>query len=175
MFSSPKQLPYPYAKVPNDNEEDRDHVPKTGAWKPLQQAFKSRWAHHIKLGAYAVLLLLMGFFLGYAFEQRHLGTRSHLELSVQPRLFKMERVFGDKPSRESSSAWDTLMPKRGGFFNHPKIAPKRSAYAVFHQLHCLVRFHDAVFKQGLTSTERSSRSLLDYPRCCSVTHCAQCQ
>ncbi|KAH3939742.1 hypothetical protein HBI56_224370 [Parastagonospora nodorum] len=174
MFSSPKQLPYPYAKVPNDNEEDRDHVPKTGAWKPLQQAFKSRWAHHIKLGAYAVLLLLMGFFLGYAFEQRHLGTRSHLELSVQPRLFKMERVFGDKPSRESSSAWDTLMPKRGGFFNHPKIAPKRSAYAVFHQLHCLNALREAYWTTLDAAVSPTALNVNDIPFEVSPVHMRHC-
>jgi hypothetical protein len=83
--------------------------------------------------------MCIGFFLGQGFAQRGSSFSSSLALAVNPHLFKMEAIYGAKPSNESDTAWNALMPKRGGFFNHPKIAPERSAYAVFHQLHCLVR------------------------------------
>jgi hypothetical protein len=46
--------------------------------------------------------------------------------------------FGDAPNPVTEAAWDNLLPKQGGFFQHPTIAPVRSDFAVFHQLHCLV-------------------------------------
>lgn len=30
-----------------------------------------------------------------------------------------------------------MFPAEGGFFIHPQIAPTRSTFSVFHQLHCL--------------------------------------
>jgi hypothetical protein len=41
-------------------------------------------------------------------------------------------------STASNAAWKALIPHRGGFFNHPTIAPQRSVFSVFHELHCLV-------------------------------------
>ncbi|KAF2250332.1 hypothetical protein BU26DRAFT_379493, partial [Trematosphaeria pertusa] len=57
-------------------------------------------------------------------------------LATEEKMFRQEQLFGE-PSNASNAAWGALFPKRGGFFNHPDIAPERSAYAVFHQLHCL--------------------------------------
>lgn len=54
-------------------------------------------------------------------------------------VFRYDRTFGDRPSNKSDEAWHALFPEQGGFFRHPKLAPKRSALAVYHQLHCLVK------------------------------------
>ena len=53
-------------------------------------------------------------------------------------VFKYNRTFGEVSSNETIRAWEELFPEQGGFFRHPTIAPKRSAFSVFHQLHCLV-------------------------------------
>jgi hypothetical protein len=53
-------------------------------------------------------------------------------------LFRYNRTFGEPPSEVTNAAWESLFPKHGGFFVHPDLAPERSAFSVFHQLHCLV-------------------------------------
>ena len=75
-----------------------------------------------------------------------------LEMQVNTRseVFRYNRTFGEASSNSSNAAWSELFPKQGGFFKHPIIAPQRSAFAVFHQLHCLVRNVDTT-----TSTEFS--------------------
>ena len=55
-------------------------------------------------------------------------------------VFKYNRTFGDVPSNYTNQAWEDLFPLQGGFFKHPDLAPERSAFSVFHQLHCLVSF-----------------------------------
>jgi hypothetical protein len=54
------------------------------------------------------------------------------------KIFVYDKKFGEV-STEADLAWKGLFPRHGGFFNHPTIAPQRSTFAVFHQLHCLVR------------------------------------
>ncbi|KAF2687592.1 hypothetical protein K458DRAFT_466989 [Lentithecium fluviatile CBS 122367] len=53
------------------------------------------------------------------------------------KLFEYNRTFGEPPSDTTNAAWESLFPKHGGFFVHPKLASKRSAFSVFHQMHCL--------------------------------------
>lgn len=57
---------------------------------------------------------------------------------AKPEVFHYNRTFGEAPSNFSNAAWLSLFPIQGGFFKHPTIAPQRSAFSVFHQLHCLV-------------------------------------
>lgn len=59
-------------------------------------------------------------------------------VTTKPEVFSYNRTFGEAPSNASDSAWFSLFPEQGGFFKHPTIAPQRSAFSVFHQLHCLV-------------------------------------
>lgn len=47
--------------------------------------------------------------------------------------------FTEEPSLHSDQLWDDMFPMNGGFFVHPTIAPTRSTFSTFHQLHCLVR------------------------------------
>lgn len=54
------------------------------------------------------------------------------------RTFHYDPLFGSPPSNATNAAWHSLFPAQGGFFKHPDLAPTRSAFAVFHQLHCLV-------------------------------------
>ena len=59
--------------------------------------------------------------------------------------FEYNRTFGERPSEEVDAAWDSLFPAHGGFFQHATIAPKRSALAVFHQLHCLNEVREGLY------------------------------
>ena len=54
------------------------------------------------------------------------------------RIFEYAPIFGSPPSNASNKAWSHIFPEQGGFFKHPNLAPERSAFSVFHQLHCLV-------------------------------------
>ncbi|MCJ1285826.1 hypothetical protein MMC26_005167 [Xylographa opegraphella] len=65
------------------------------------------------------------------------AQRPNLELNVVTQVFKYNRTFAEAPSDISDRAWKDIFPPRGGFFAHPGIAPHRSTFSVFHQLHCL--------------------------------------
>lgn len=60
------------------------------------------------------------------------------KVPTHSQIFYQNHTFGAAPSNVSNAAWASLFPDQGGFFKHPNIAPQRSAWAVFHQLHCLV-------------------------------------
>ncbi|OAG06623.1 uncharacterized protein CC84DRAFT_1088765, partial [Paraphaeosphaeria sporulosa] len=51
--------------------------------------------------------------------------------------FRYNRSFSYPPSNHTNHAWREIFPEEGGFFVHPVIAPTRSTFSVFHQLHCL--------------------------------------
>ena len=71
-------------------------------------------------------------------------------VQTKPVTFKYNRLFGGEPSNETNEAWEALFPVQGGFFRHPKLASKRSALSVFHQLHCLVSLAIPVSPQSLS-------------------------
>lgn len=60
-------------------------------------------------------------------------------VETTPRTFHYDPLFGSAPTNATNAAWHSLFPTQGGFFKHPDLAPARSAFAVYHQLHCLVR------------------------------------
>lgn len=72
-------------------------------------------------------------------------------------MFHYNKTFGVAPSNDSEQAWSALFPAHGGFFQHPSIAPERSAFSVFHQLHCLVRPPSEVGSTRLTVTQKGLR------------------
>jgi len=60
-----------------------------------------------------------------------------LNLKSASQIFTYNRLFAERPNITSDKAWLDLFPSQGGFFQHPELAPTRSTFAVFHQLHCL--------------------------------------
>ncbi|KAK1955854.1 hypothetical protein LY78DRAFT_593247, partial [Colletotrichum sublineola] len=54
---------------------------------------------------------------------------------IQP--FQANKSFIGRPDQERNRAWDSLFLEGGGFFIHPSIAPERSVFSTFHQMHCL--------------------------------------
>jgi hypothetical protein len=61
-------------------------------------------------------------------------------VEMRSQVFQYDDQFGEAPSPATDAAWKSLFPKQGGFFRHPILAPERSAFSVFHQLHCLVSY-----------------------------------
>ncbi|KAF7864304.1 uncharacterized protein EAF02_010272 [Botrytis sinoallii] len=64
-------------------------------------------------------------------------TTQELRLDTLLQTFEYNRTFGEPPSNVSDEAWRSVFPSHGGFFKHPRLAPERSAFSVYHQLHCL--------------------------------------
>ena len=60
-------------------------------------------------------------------------------VDAKPHTFRYNRTFSSAPSPVTDEAWEQLFPAHHGFFSHPTIAPARSAFSAFHELHCLVR------------------------------------
>ncbi|KAF2705565.1 hypothetical protein K504DRAFT_414493 [Pleomassaria siparia CBS 279.74] len=65
------------------------------------------------------------------------GTGDILNFQTAAQIFKYNQTYAERPDVASDKAWLDLFPEQGGFFKHPDLAPKRSTFAVFHQLHCL--------------------------------------
>ena len=83
-----------------------------------------------------ILVALSSFFAGRGSITS--DSRLTIPLGTRSEVFRYSRMFGSAPSDDSDTAWASLFPEQGGYFKHPVIAPERSAFAVFHQLHCLV-------------------------------------
>lgn len=69
-----------------------------------------------------------------------------LQLKTAPYTFALNTSFAYPPSDEVNRAWGSLLPKGGGFFKHPTLAPKYSCMAVFHQIHCLDMLRQALYE-----------------------------
>ncbi|CAI6336583.1 unnamed protein product [Periconia digitata] len=89
---------------------------------------------------YGTIGALFFFWVGRISMPLPTGTQEpHLSPIVRliPRKFTYERLFGSPSSPQVDYTWLHLFPSYGGFFAHPHIAPKRSTFSVFHQLHCV--------------------------------------
>jgi hypothetical protein len=73
----------------------------------------------------------------YIPAQRGLSITWDATVGTVSRILEYNETFTGS-STASNAAWKTLIPHRGGFFNHPTLAPQRSVFSIFHQLHCLV-------------------------------------
>ncbi|KAF2019172.1 hypothetical protein BU24DRAFT_114526 [Aaosphaeria arxii CBS 175.79] len=95
--------------------------------------------------AVAWLILLVGyiwlFVALYQNGRNRAGSstivRETVGLEPQARIFKEDQKYANRPNLTTNKAWLDLFPMQGGFFRHPKIAPERSTFSTFHQLHCL--------------------------------------
>lgn len=65
-----------------------------------------------------------------------LSERDHSIYIIK--TFRYNGSYGSAPANHTDTAWASLFPVQGGFFKDPQLAPQRSAFSVFHQLHCLV-------------------------------------
>ncbi|KAF2788810.1 hypothetical protein K505DRAFT_314224 [Melanomma pulvis-pyrius CBS 109.77] len=94
-------------------------------------------------------------------------------------MFVYNRTFGEPPSDLTNAAWEALFPKHGGFFVHPQLAPRRSAFSVFHQMHCLDELrhgfyvlHDQVIAYSkMTSGQAEEKRALPDHSLGHIRHC----
>ncbi|KAM0304943.1 hypothetical protein ACHAO8_011334 [Botrytis cinerea] len=86
---------------------------------------------------------------------------STIPLAIEPKTLTYQRPFADDPALQQDDIWDTMFPNngsRGGYFSHPTIAPQRSTFSAFHQLHCLHAIREAYYNAVNTSDLRHSHS-----------------
>jgi len=141
LFSKTSPPSYSRLKT-SSSQESLQTLPTPTSTSPSSPSLTPRIASRIvqlcKLVIFPLIFTSLGIIIGLTLSRHGSSISTAVNLNIHPNLFTYNPLFGSKPSNESDEAWEELFPKRGGFFNHPVIAPKRSAYAVFHQLHCLV-------------------------------------
>jgi len=105
---------------------------------------------------------LISFFAGKHFgEKNHWHSASTIQLDIAPKVLLYQRPFADDPALRKDDIWDSMFPNngtKGGYFSHPDIAPTRSTFSVFHQLHCLHAIREAYYNAVNTSEARHSHS-----------------
>ncbi|KAK1999139.1 hypothetical protein LX36DRAFT_743647 [Colletotrichum falcatum] len=62
------------------------------------------------------------------------------------KTFELDLKYAMPPSPAVDEAWASLLPREGGFFRHPRLAPRTSCMAVFHQLHCLDMIRQTLYE-----------------------------
>ncbi|OHE94396.1 hypothetical protein CORC01_10324 [Colletotrichum orchidophilum] len=102
---------------------------------------------------YAILLVLVAGLSRYTAPNRsapdYYGVepvKSELRLPTINKTFELDLKYAMPPSPLVDKAWASLLPKEGGFFQHPALAPNKSCIAVFHQLHCLDLIRQALYE-----------------------------
>jgi len=75
-------------------------------------------------------------------------------------VFRPDGSFVGNPNTSQKKAWESLIPESGGFMKHPSLAPKRSVFAIFHQLHCLVSVLISPLSSFLAYRSFSNRLIL---------------
>ncbi|KAK1720340.1 uncharacterized protein BDZ83DRAFT_785360 [Colletotrichum acutatum] len=79
----------------------------------------------------------IGYLVGKGSRHIKQEVSQTLELSEVIHPLQGNESFIGRPNRERNRAWENLFPEDGGFFIHPSIAPERSVFSTFHQVHCL--------------------------------------
>ncbi|KAL8729370.1 MAG: hypothetical protein Q9166_004763 [cf. Caloplaca sp. 2 TL-2023] len=138
----------------------------------------SRIRTHYKLQS---LLIIAVVFLMTTVTSFYLGRLSVskvpnpiIKLSSRNEVFRYNRTFGTAPSNASDAAWKSIFPEQGGFFKHPVIAPERSAWAVFHQLHCLNGIRQGYWALHSAATAGDRVDDEDIPMMYSPAHISHC-
>ncbi|KAK1579686.1 uncharacterized protein LY79DRAFT_672332 [Colletotrichum navitas] len=127
--------------------ESGDEVPAR------QSRLRQYWKHGRIHLFYAILLILVASASRHSSssqtQPRYYGdepVKSELQLSTVRKTFELDLKYAMPPSPEVDEAWASLLPKEGGFFKHPKLAPQKSCVAVFHQLHCLDMIRQTLYE-----------------------------
>ncbi|RAK78073.1 uncharacterized protein BO72DRAFT_507936, partial [Aspergillus fijiensis CBS 313.89] len=99
-------------------------------------------------------------------------------VATKPSVFEYNGAFQDERSPLTNDLWEGLFPKRKGFFQHPTIADHRSAFAVYHQLHCLNSIRQGYWGLYDMAVSRGQNNLTsdddDLPHMLSPHHIRHC-
>lgn len=93
----------------------------------------------------SLLTLTLGILIGVHLPHDSSAIRASPTTLPQPpgtshQIWQHNLTFSQAPTAESEEAWSSIIPVGRGFIHHEELAPFISNIAVFHQLHCLVRF-----------------------------------
>ncbi|MCJ1311318.1 hypothetical protein MMC25_004989 [Agyrium rufum] len=83
-------------------------------------------------------------------------------------------TFGQESTNATVRAWKDLFPEQGGFFKHPTLAPTRSAFSVFHQLHCLNGIREGFWTVYEAAIEGRRITDDELPMMSSTAHIRHC-
>ncbi|KAI0478577.1 hypothetical protein GGR56DRAFT_328896 [Xylariaceae sp. FL0804] len=83
-------------------------------------------------------------------------------------------IFSYPPSEHTNRAWRDIFPAEGGFFVHPTIAPTRSTFSVFHQLHCLNGLRGGYWANQLAASKGQKQVDADLPVDIQTSHMRHC-
>ncbi|KAK2042700.1 hypothetical protein LZ31DRAFT_623228 [Colletotrichum somersetense] len=127
---------------------------ESGEDVPARQSRLRQYWQHGRIHLFYVILLIL-----VASASRHSSTsqkepryygeepvKSELRLSTVRKTFELDLKYAMPPSPAVDEAWASLLPKEGGFFKHPELAPRTSCMAVFHQLHCLDMIRQTLYE-----------------------------
>ncbi|KAM3064785.1 hypothetical protein ACMFMG_008734 [Clarireedia jacksonii] len=169
-----------YTSLDSQSEHSNDETNSEGL--PYKARSKSTFTRYILLVATVLSCSILSFWVGS--QRVGLGhplcdeSMSTIPLSIRPHSLVYQRPFADDPALRQTDIWDTIFPNNGtvgGYFSHPTIAPKRSTFSAFHQLHCLHAIREAYYDATNKSESRHSHSShADMPSHTSPAHIRHC-
>ncbi|KAH8587736.1 hypothetical protein B0O99DRAFT_747329 [Bisporella sp. PMI_857] len=110
---------------------------------------------------------------GFLAGRRSINEQGAFQLGSFSRVFVYNGTYAED-SKESNAAWKELIPSHGGFFNHPTLAPQRSLFSVFHQLHCLNGMRQGYWAVYQAMNEQTVLDDDDMPLMSSPQHFQHC-
>ncbi|KAK1979233.1 hypothetical protein LZ30DRAFT_597385 [Colletotrichum cereale] len=152
----PPTKAHQYARLGYEVESDED--------APARQSRLRRYWQHGRIHLFYVILLILVASASRTSssmtQQKYYGeepVKSELQLSTVQKTFELDLKYAMPPSPEVDEAWASLLPKEGGFFKHPRLAPRKSCVAVFHQLHCLDMIRQTLYEARPDFAARQQR------------------
>ncbi|KAF7945539.1 hypothetical protein EAE96_010306 [Botrytis aclada] len=147
-----------------------------------EKFISTRHASKIKKAGLVLLIICSIIFvwsLGYAtgtgaFIKTFSESTNKFEVEWGPHTFKYNRSFSEAPSPHTDRAWREIFPAKGGFFVHPVIAPQRSTFSVFHQLHCVDGIRGAYWANRHAAVNGLQLQDEDLPMDLSPSHIRHC-
>ncbi|PQE21335.1 Tat pathway signal sequence protein [Rutstroemia sp. NJR-2017a WRK4] len=169
-----------YTALDSQSEHSNDETQLEGS--PHRVRYILPFLRYILLVAMIVSCSVLSFHVGsQRTALRHPlcdESMSTIPLSIRPHTLTYQRPFADDPALRPTDIWDTIFPNNGtvgGYFSHPTIAPQRSTFSAFHQLHCLHAIREAYYDAINTSESRHSHSShANMPSHTSPAHIRHC-
>ncbi|KAL9124977.1 MAG: hypothetical protein Q9217_005756 [Psora testacea] len=160
------------------NQTSRDFKFESG-WQSDNDSPRRRgphWRKNLYIACIVTCLCMMSFVIGKrsATNSYWRGFDCVPDIETGVKEFRYNGTFGEATSKTSNAAWEALFPSHGGFFRHPDLAPERSAFSVFHQLHCLKGLKDNYWQLHSGNGQarvHDSQIMEDIPPEAHVRHC----
>ncbi|KAI0432346.1 hypothetical protein F5Y09DRAFT_301917 [Xylaria sp. FL1042] len=168
-MSFPQFYGHKYSPV-NDDEEEINNTP----WgSPRFLAWPKRNSIVVLLVFAGMLGGIFGFALGRtgSFQER---VNPALALQKVIYSFRYNISYTEEPSLYTDQLWSDLFPMDGGFFVHSTIAPTRTTFSSFHQLHCLNGLRQAYWQSHKAAVHGEKINEVDLPKDLQPHHVQHC-